>query len=158
MAFFQGEMKEIAQGLRWSETLAKVRCAYLLVTKSWSHTHLSLRCPFLWLQYWSWTIDNHRTTIFFFPILSFSSVTGPATSPCFIKLLNRFSSCVKDILQKNVCVNLCGLMLTIIKIDSVFLKLLQYVGPRGNVVVKALCCKPEGRAFKSRWSGFFKLT
>jgi hypothetical protein len=29
---------------------------------------------------------------------------------------------------------------------------------RGSVVVKALCCKPEGRGFKSRWGGFFKLT
>jgi hypothetical protein len=26
---------------------------------------------------------------------------------------------------------------------------------RGSVVVKALCCKPEGRGFKSRWGGFF---
>jgi hypothetical protein len=25
-------------------------------------------------------------------------------------------------------------------------------------VVKALCCKPKGRGFKSRWGGFFKLT
>jgi hypothetical protein len=32
------------------------------------------------------------------------------------------------------------------------------VGARGSVVVKALCCKPEGRGFKSRWGGFFKLT
>jgi hypothetical protein len=31
-------------------------------------------------------------------------------------------------------------------------------GARGSVVVKALCCKPEGRGFKSRWGGFFKLT
>jgi hypothetical protein len=29
---------------------------------------------------------------------------------------------------------------------------------RGSVVVKALCCKPEGLEFKSRWGGFFKLT
>jgi hypothetical protein len=28
----------------------------------------------------------------------------------------------------------------------------------GSVVVKALCCKPEGRGFQSRWGGFFKLT
>jgi hypothetical protein len=26
---------------------------------------------------------------------------------------------------------------------------------RGSVVVKALCCKPEGRGFKSRLGGFF---
>jgi hypothetical protein len=26
---------------------------------------------------------------------------------------------------------------------------------RGSVVVKALCCKPEGRGFKSRSGGFF---
>jgi hypothetical protein len=25
---------------------------------------------------------------------------------------------------------------------------------RGSVVVKALCCKPEGRGFKSQWGGF----
>jgi hypothetical protein len=25
-------------------------------------------------------------------------------------------------------------------------------------VVKVLCYKPEGRGFKSRWGGFFKLT
>jgi hypothetical protein len=31
-------------------------------------------------------------------------------------------------------------------------------GARGSVVVKALRCKPEGRGFKSRWGGFFKLT
>jgi hypothetical protein len=31
-------------------------------------------------------------------------------------------------------------------------------GARGRVVVKALCCKPEGRGFNSRWGGFFKLT
>jgi hypothetical protein len=29
---------------------------------------------------------------------------------------------------------------------------------RGSVVVKALCCKPEDRGFKSQWGGFFKLT
>jgi hypothetical protein len=28
----------------------------------------------------------------------------------------------------------------------------------GSIVVKALCCKPEGCGFKSRWGGFFKLT
>jgi hypothetical protein len=33
-----------------------------------------------------------------------------------------------------------------------------YILRRGSVVVKALCCKPEGRGFKSRWGGFFKLT
>jgi hypothetical protein len=31
-------------------------------------------------------------------------------------------------------------------------------GARGSVVVKALCCKPESRGFKSRWGGYFKLT
>jgi hypothetical protein len=29
---------------------------------------------------------------------------------------------------------------------------------RGSLVVKALCCRPEGRRFKSRWCGFYKLT
>jgi hypothetical protein len=28
----------------------------------------------------------------------------------------------------------------------------------GSVLVKALCCKPEGRTFASQWGGFFKLT
>jgi hypothetical protein len=28
---------------------------------------------------------------------------------------------------------------------------------RDSVAVKALCCKPEGRGFKSRRGGFFKL-
>jgi hypothetical protein len=31
-----------------------------------------------------------------------------------------------------------------------FLALDQNWGARGSVVVKALCCKPEGRGFKSR--------
>jgi hypothetical protein len=46
-------------------------------------------------------------------------------------------------------------------IACLFLLILLYiivVGARGSVVVKALCCKPEGRGFKSRWGGFFKLT
>jgi hypothetical protein len=34
-------------------------------------------------------------------------------------------------------------------------KIIFYLGARGSVVVKALCCKPEGRGFKSRWGGFF---
>jgi hypothetical protein len=35
---------------------------------------------------------------------------------------------------------------------------LRTAGARGSVVVKALCCKSEGRGFKSRCDGFFKLT
>jgi hypothetical protein len=34
----------------------------------------------------------------------------------------------------------------------------EVIRPRGSVVVKALCCKPEGRGFKSRIGGFLKLT
>jgi hypothetical protein len=34
--------------------------------------------------------------------------------------------------------------MTVLPITSYFL------GARGSVVVKALCCKPEGRGFKSR--------
>jgi hypothetical protein len=30
-------------------------------------------------------------------------------------------------------------------------------GARGSIVVQALCCKLEGRGFKSRWCGFFKI-
>jgi hypothetical protein len=33
----------------------------------------------------------------------------------------------------------------------------EWVEARGSVVVKALCCKPEGRGFKSRWDECFKL-
>jgi hypothetical protein len=31
----------------------------------------------------------------------------------------------------------------------------SHFGVRGSIVVKALCCKPEGRGFKSRLVGFF---
>jgi hypothetical protein len=30
-----------------------------------------------------------------------------------------------------------------------------YVGARGSVVIKALCYKPEGRAFETRWGEWF---
>jgi hypothetical protein len=33
----------------------------------------------------------------------------------------------------------------------------NYIGARGSVVVKALCHKPEGRGFDSRWSEFLNL-
>jgi hypothetical protein len=33
---------------------------------------------------------------------------------------------------------------------SVYISMYQTGGARGSVVVKALCCKPEGRGFKSR--------
>jgi hypothetical protein len=39
-----------------------------------------------------------------------------------------------------------------------YLMAYNVMGARGSVVVKALCCKPEGRGFKSRWGRFFKLT
>jgi hypothetical protein len=31
---------------------------------------------------------------------------------------------------------------------------LYYKGARGSIVVEALCCKPEGRGFDSRWGEF----
>jgi hypothetical protein len=34
----------------------------------------------------------------------------------------------------------------------------MYQGQRGSVEVKALCYKPEGRGFDSRWGEFFKFT
>jgi hypothetical protein len=34
----------------------------------------------------------------------------------------------------------------------------NFVVACGNIVVKALCCKPEGHGFKSQWGGFLKLT
>jgi hypothetical protein len=32
------------------------------------------------------------------------------------------------------------------------------IGARGSVVVKALCYKPEGGGFDTRWGDFFKVT
>jgi hypothetical protein len=34
------------------------------------------------------------------------------------------------------------------------IKVMKSKGARGNVVVKALCYKPEGRGIASRWSEF----
>jgi hypothetical protein len=34
---------------------------------------------------------------------------------------------------------------------------LHIIGARGSVVVKALCYKPEGRGFDTRWGDFFKI-
>jgi hypothetical protein len=40
---------------------------------------------------------------------------------------------------------------------SQFITFYLLVCSRGSVVVKALCCKPEGRGLASRWGGFFQI-
>jgi hypothetical protein len=44
---------------------------------------------------------------------------------------------------------------TIMLTNTIIIIIIIIIGARGSVVIKALCCKPEGRGFKSRWGGFF---
>jgi predicted benzoate:H+ symporter BenE len=87
-----------------------------------------------------------KTCLFFYiiclrlPFFTFGSRISFSTSPIHLNPGHPTFSLTSALLSGSVLITLVCIIL---------------MGARGSVVVKALCCKPEGRGIASRWGGFF---